>query len=151
MSEKARKEVRMTDEIFGGFAIDDEFSCLVEEDKMIRAHAYVTIPDHVHFQTYFEHYCDVYGYEYDMDNTGPRTYSWIYIWDIHVPKKYRRKGIGSNLLKEIEADYNDKHFAVLNIDNPDKKLHAFYIANGFEQLNPTTYIKRYHSLCQEPL
>lgn len=70
--------------------------------------------------------------------------SWLYVYDLYVPRKLRRHGIGTLLLDIVteQAQRCEAHM-LLAISKPSRKLHRFYTKNDFEQISPTIYFKRY--------
>lgn len=67
----------------------------------------------------------------------------IYIQDILVLNEYKRKGIGSQLLKHVLERYNDvRQKVLLTDDNSDTR--SFYESNGFiscEKSNTIAFVK----------
>jgi len=68
--------------------------------------------------------------------------SWIYVFDLFVPKELRKKGIGSHLMDQV-SKYADESACdlMLTITKPSLSLHNFYTRNGFEPVSPVMYYK----------
>lgn len=58
-------------------------------------------------------------------------YSMIYIQDIIVLPDYQRKGIGTQLLKDVLSHYPDVYQTILLTENEEKTM-KFYESVGFE-------------------
>ena len=61
-------------------------------------------------------------------------FSSIFVQDLIVLPTYQRQGIGSNLMKEALADYNDAYQVQLATEQTEKNL-GFYRSLGFETLS----------------
>ena len=61
-------------------------------------------------------------------------FSSIFVQDLIVLPTYQRQGIGSNLMKEALADYNDAYQVQLATEQTEKTL-GFYRSLGFETLS----------------
>ena len=63
-----------------------------------------------------------------------RMYCWnvAYIDTLWVDEKYRDKGIGSNLLAEIEKTAKDKGCYLIHLDTFDFQAKVFYEKQGYE-------------------
>lgn len=61
-------------------------------------------------------------------------FSSVFVQDLIVLPIYQRQGIGSNLMKEALADYNDAYQVQLATEQTEKNL-GFYRSLGFETLS----------------
>ena len=61
-------------------------------------------------------------------------FSSVFVQDLIVLPTYQRQGIGSNLMKEALADYNDAYQVQLATEQTEKNL-GFYRSLGFETLS----------------
>ena len=61
-------------------------------------------------------------------------FSSVFVQDLIVLPTYQRQGIGSNLMKEALADYNDAYQVQLATEQTEKNL-EFYRSLGFETLS----------------
>ena len=61
-------------------------------------------------------------------------FSSVFVQDLIVLPSYQRQGIGSNLMKEALADYNDAYQVQLATEQTEKNL-GFYRSLGFETLS----------------
>ena len=61
-------------------------------------------------------------------------FSSIFVQDLIVLPSYQRQGIGSNLMKEVLADYKDAYQIQLATEQTEKTL-GFYRSLGFETLS----------------
>jgi len=64
--------------------------------------------------------------------TGHSYYSEIHISDLIVYEKYRKKHIGSKLIKTVEEYYKDKGFKNMNLSTYNFQAPEFYKKCGFE-------------------
>ena len=61
----------------------------------------------------------------------------VYLWDcmyidlFWVEEKYRKQGIGSELLLEIETEAKLKHIRMIHLDTFDYQAKEFYEKNGY--------------------
>ena len=56
----------------------------------------------------------------------------IYIDDLWIDKKYRRKGYGTQLLDYLYTQYENKGFNNINLVTSEFQAPDFYIKNGYE-------------------
>ena len=61
-------------------------------------------------------------------------FSSVFVQDLIVLPTYQRQGIGSNLMKEVLADYKGAYQVQLAADESEKTL-GFYRSLGFETLS----------------
>ena len=61
-------------------------------------------------------------------------FSSVFVQDLIVLPTYQRQGIGSNLMKEALADYNDAYQVQLATEQTEKNV-GFYRSMGFEALS----------------
>ena len=61
-------------------------------------------------------------------------FSSVFVQDLIVLPSYQRQGIGSNLMKEVLADYKDAYQIQLATEQTEKNL-GFYRSLGFETLS----------------
>ena len=61
-------------------------------------------------------------------------FSSVFVQDLIVLPTYQRQGIGSNLMKEALADYNDAYQVQLATEQTEKNV-GFYRSMGFETLS----------------
>lgn len=64
--------------------------------------------------------------------TGHTYYNEVHISDFIVLEAYRRKHIGSNLLKAVEEHYKGKGFEQINLSTYAFQAPAFYKKHGFQ-------------------
>ena len=64
--------------------------------------------------------------------TGATFYSEIYIDESVVKKTYRRKGIGTQLINEVETFYRDQGFDNINCCTNEFQASGFYEEYGFK-------------------
>mgnify|MGYP004469299239 CR=1 FL=1 len=62
-----------------------------------------------------------------------------YIDTLWVDSNYRRQGIGSQLLKQVEADLTNFGCAVVHLETFDFQGPQFYLANGYHEFARLNY------------
>lgn len=63
---------------------------------------------------------------------GNMGWDWLHIDTSWVDEKYRRQGIGSNLLKQVEKAAISKGFIGSHLETTEFQAVDFYIENGYE-------------------
>jgi ribosomal protein S18 acetylase RimI-like enzyme len=73
----------------------------------------------------------------------------LYISYIYIAKKYRNKGLGSTLLKQITFKAKELHLdaVLLTRDTNDKRVYEFYLQKGFTYDPYLRRYSRYDVLC----
>ncbi|MGO5065368.1 MULTISPECIES: GNAT family N-acetyltransferase [unclassified Clostridium] len=63
-----------------------------------------------------------------------KIYCWncLYIDALWVKEEYRKDGLGTKLLKEVEKIANDKNCKLIHLDTFDFQAKDFYIKHGYE-------------------
>lgn len=63
-----------------------------------------------------------------------RMYCWncLYVDTLWVKEEYRKEGIGSKLLKEVEKEAVEKGCYLIHLDTFDFQAKVFYIKQGYE-------------------
>ena len=70
----------------------------------------------------------------------------IYIDDLWIDKKYRRKGYGTQLLDYLYTQYENKGFNNINLVTSEFQAPDFYIKNGYE----LEYIRKTNTILNLP-
>ncbi|HSW75739.1 MAG TPA: GNAT family N-acetyltransferase [Candidatus Saccharimonadales bacterium] len=78
-----------------------------------------------------------YGFEYCHNALTTNFERQIYIAQIYVPEKYRRQGIATRMLQEVEKHCKDQeNSARLTLTSSNKGATACYLKFGFQKDNP---------------
>lgn len=64
--------------------------------------------------------------------TGKCLHDEVKISDLIVTEKFRRKGVGSKLLKSVEEYFSDKNYTSISLTTYDFQAPKFYEKCGFE-------------------
>ena len=140
VSRLRRAQIGLQKRIYGNCNYENSFT-VTQEGKDARVWTVRTWSSLRHCLAEFS---EVSGQPIENVNQYPADDPWLYVYDLFVPREIRRQGIGSRLLDCVSRHANEhESHMVLNISRPNKKLHEFYIKNGFQQISATIYFKRH--------